>query len=123
MPTRHGPCITTKLTFSEDQVRQLHTTNDKVLDRTKAIDIEIILIRNRLRCKGHNDIMQMPDERRVKAFLFGELKEGPRKVSWPLLKYKDTLKDILKRGGILNTWTDATEADRQTWCRLQRMSA
>lgn len=37
-----------------------YVTNDEVLDRATATDIEIILIRNRLRWTGH--VARMPDE-------------------------------------------------------------
>ena len=66
-----------------------------MLDRAKTADIEIILIRNRLRWMGH--VARMPGERPVKALLYGELAEGTRRVGRPLLRFEDTLMDILKR--------------------------
>ena len=65
-------------------------TNDEVLDRAKSTALEIILTRNRLRWMGH--CCTMPDERPVKALLYGVL---------VLL-----LKDILKRGVALGTWRE-----------------
>ena len=59
-------------------------TNDEVLDRAKSTDIEIILIRSRLRWMGH--VAGMPDEQLVKALLFGVLEEGSRRVGRPLLR-------------------------------------
>ena len=47
--------------------------NGEVLDRAKSTDIEIILIRNRLRWMGH--VARMPDEWPVKALLYGVLEE------------------------------------------------
>ena len=46
----------------------------------------------------------MADERPVKPFPYGKPTEGLRKVGRPLLRCKDTIKDILKRGGALNMW-------------------
>ena len=46
---------------------------------------------------GH--VVRIPDERPVIALLCRELAEGSRKVGSPFLGFKDTLKDILKRGG------------------------
>ena len=63
-----------------------------------------VLIRNRLRWMGH--VANKPDERPVKALLSGLLEEGSRRVERPLLRYKDTLKDILKRGAALVTWRE-----------------
>jgi hypothetical protein len=55
-----------------------HVTNDDVLDRATATDIEIILIRNRLHWMGY--VARMPDERPAKDFLYGELAECSRRV-------------------------------------------
>ena len=90
-------------------------TNDEVLDHAKSTDIEIILVRNRLRWMGH--VARMPDVRPVKALLYGVLEEGSRRVGRPLLRYKDTLKDILKRGAALGTWREIV-TDRLAWRRL-----
>ena len=69
--------------------------NDEVLDRANT-DIEIMLTRK-------------ANDRRVEAFLFGELTEAPRRVGLPPLIFKDTLKSILKCGRVLETWKDAIE--------------
>ena len=60
----------------------------------------------------------MPEERPVKALLNGQLAEGSRKFSRPFLKFKDTLKDILKRGAVLFSWRNIV-ADRPGWRRLE----
>ena len=78
-----------------------YITNDEVLDRAVAEDIENILIRNRLRWMGH--VVRLPDERPTKALLYGALAKGSRKTGRPLLQYRDTIKDILNRGGALHT--------------------
>ena len=90
-------------------------TNNEVLDHAKSMDIEIILVRNRLRWMGH--VARMQDVRPVKVLLYGVLEEGSRRVGRPLLWYKDTLKDILKRGAALGTWREIV-TDRLAWRRL-----
>ena len=60
--------------------------------KANVLDIEIKLLKNRLRWMGH--ICRMNDTKPVKALLFGEL-EGSRKVGRPLLRYKDTCKMAL----------------------------
>ena len=92
-----------------------YITNNEVLHQARATDIEIILIRNRLRWMGH--VARMPDDRPVKALLYGVLNEGTRRVGRPLLRFKDTIKDILKRGGAIDYWRDAVN-DRLAWRRL-----
>ena len=79
-----------------------YITNDEILDCSKSAEIEITLIRNRLCWIGH--VACVPDERPVKALFYGELTEGSRKLGHPLRRYKDTIKNILKYGGSLNTW-------------------
>ena len=51
--------------------------------------------------------------RLAKAFLCVELAEGRRKVGRPLLRFEDTIKDVLKGGDVLNTWTECVN-DRLT---------
>ena len=63
-----------------------------MLERANVLDMEIKLLKNRLRWVGH--ICRMNDTRPVKALLFGEL-EGSRKVGRPLLCYMDTCKIII----------------------------
>ena len=89
-----------------------YVTNDEVLERAKTEDIENILIRNRLRWLGH--VVRIPDERPVKNLLYSELAEGTRKVGRPFLRFKDTMKDMLKRGGVLDIWKSVA-TDRLEW--------
>jgi len=63
-----------------------------VLERANVLDIEIKLLKNRLRWMGHIC--------RVKALLFGEL-EGSRKVDRPL-RYKDMSKMALQCSEVLH---------------------
>ena len=86
-------------------------SNEEVLERANVLDIDIKLLKNRLRWMGH--ICRMNDTRAVKALLFGEL-EGSRKVGRPLLCYKGTCKMALQRSEVLNEW-NAVVNDRNKW--------
>ena len=77
-------------------------SNEEVLQRADAEDIEITLIKSRLRWLGH--VSRMDDNRPVKALMYGELDKGTRPVGRPKLRYKDTCKSILKSGRILDQW-------------------
>ena len=89
-----------------------YITNDEVLDRAVTEDIENKLIRNRLRWVGH--VVRLPDDGPTKALPYGELAQGSRKTGRTLLRYRDTIKDILNRGGALHTWRDAV-MERTEW--------
>ena len=53
-----------------------YITNDEVLDRAMAEDIENILIRNRLGWVEH--VVRLLADRPTKALLYGELAQGSR---------------------------------------------
>ena len=59
----------------------------------------------------------MPKTKAVKALLYGELAEGKRKVGHPMLRLKDTIKDVLKRGEVLDSWTESVD-NRPEWRKL-----
>jgi len=73
-----------------------YITNDEVLDRAMAEDIENIFIRNRLLWVGH---VRLPDDRPTKALFYGELAQGSRKTGSPLLRYK-----VTNDQGYLESW-------------------
>ena len=78
--------------------------NEEVLRRTNVEDIEIKLVRSRLRWLGH--LCRMGDDRRAKQLLYSELVNGSQThpVGHPKLRFKDTLKTTLKCGSILDMW-------------------
>ena len=87
-------------------------SNEEVLRRSGAEDIEIILIKSRLRWIGH--VARMNDDRPVKSLMYGELDKGSRSVGRPKLRYKDTCKSVLKLGRMLDSWQDIA-GDRPVW--------
>ena len=83
-------------------------------------DIEILLVRSRLRWLGH--VSRMEDDRPVKSLLYGELTEGTRPVGRPKLRYKDTCKSALKCGGnALGQWKAKVE-NRTEWRHMIRQT-
>ena len=79
-------------------------SNEEVLQRSGAEDIEIILIKSRLRWLGH--VARMNGDRTVKSLMYGELFKGSRSVGRPKLRYKNTCKSVLKLGKMLDSWQD-----------------
>ena len=63
-------------------------------------DIEIKLVRNRLRRLGH--LSGKEDESHaVNALLFGELNDGKCPIGRPKIHYKDTCRCALRRGDVM----------------------
>ena len=89
-----------------------YVSNEEVLTRSGVEDIEITLDRSRLRWLGH--VTKMPNERPVKALLYGELEEGIRRTGRPMLRFKATCKSALKCGDALEDW-QTTVLDRPAW--------
>lgn len=73
--------------------------NTEVLSRSGVPGIESFLFSHRLRWAGH--VMRMDDNRLPKKIMLSELEQQGgktgREVGRPLLRYKDTLKDTLKK--------------------------
>lgn len=95
----HQRCFRTILNIkSEDYI-----TNIEVLQTSKCIRIEAMLLKIQLRWAGH--ISRMEDHRLPKMTSFGELASGPRDISGQYKRYKDTLKKGLIANGInLENW-------------------
>ena len=80
-------------------------SNEEVLRRAGVEDIELKLVGNRLRLIGH--------------ICHSELFHGSRPVGRPYLRFKDTCKNALKCGHVLNLWKTVAD-NRQEWRRLIR---
>ena len=87
-------------------------SNEEVLKRAGVEDIETMLIRSRLRWLGH--ICRMDDTRAPKQLMYGELARGSRPVGRPKLRFRDTCKNALKCGEVLNGWQSFVNC-RQEW--------
>ena len=82
-------------------------------------DIEILLLRSRLRWLGH--VSRIDDDRPVKSLFYGELTEGRRPVGRPKLRYKDACKSALKCGNVLGQWK-ATVENTTEWRHMIRQT-
>ena len=89
-------------------------SNEEVLRQADAEDIEMTLIKSRLRWLGH--VSRMDDDRPVKTLMYGELDKYTPPVGRPKLRYKDTCKSVLKSGRFLDRWQDLV-VDRPLWRR------
>ena len=69
--------------------------NTEVLSRCKIPGIESFLFLHRLRWAGH--LMRMENKRLPKKLLLSELADGARSIGRPLLRYKDTIKQAMKK--------------------------
>ena len=78
-----------------DQMGSIYQYNEEALTRAGLEDMEIKLVRNRLRWLGHVSWKEV--ERPVEALLFGELNDGKRSIGRPKIRYKDTCKCALSR--------------------------
>jgi hypothetical protein len=67
------------------QVERLYVSNEDVLRRADAEDIEITLIKSRLRWFGHVSVKNR-NNRPVKAIMYGELDKGTRPIGGPKLR-------------------------------------
>lgn len=73
-------------------------TVHEVLNLATSEYIEAVLTRKLFRWLGH--VARMPDDR-------VEVGVEKRRIGRPLLRYKDTLKDLLEKGYVLHTWSEA----------------
>ena len=62
------------------------------------------------------------NERTVKSLLFGVLNEGLRTVGRPKLRFKDSLKSILKKGNILQSWSHSVQNHPECRSMIQSVS-
>ena len=87
--------------------------NTEVLKRAGLMSIPSMLIQRRLRWLGH--VHRMETQRLPREILYGELRDGARRVGRPLLRFKDSIKRDLKAAFINATSWEDTAADRVTW--------
>ena len=95
-----------------------YISNEEVLRRADVEDMEVKLVRTRLRWLGH--VCRMEEDRPVKELLYCELTHGSRPVGQPKLRFKDTCKSALKCGHVLDQWS-STVSNRAEWKRLTRV--
>ncbi len=88
-------------------------SNTIVLQRADLPSIPTLLIQRRLRWLGH--VHRMEPDRLSRQVLYGELWEGARRVSQPLLRFKDVCKRDLRLADLNpNSW-EVLAQDRDVW--------
>ena len=87
--------------------------NTEVLDRAGLLSMPALLSHRRLRWLGH--VHRMDLHRLPRETLYGELRDGARRVGRPQLRFKDVCKRDMKGAQInADTW-EALAKDRDTW--------
>ena len=74
---------------------QDRVTNTDVLQICCITGIEVFLLKAQLRWAGH--VMRMPDDRIPKQVFCGQLAVGTRPQCGPVRRYKDSLKETMKK--------------------------
>ena len=95
--------------------------NTEVLERAGLMSIPSLLIQRRLRWLCH--VHRMEPDRLPREILYGELREGARRVGRPLLRYKNDSKRDLRAAQIdTSTWEDIAK-HWDTWRQSVKVGA
>ena len=84
-----------------------------ILQRTGMVSAECLLLRNGLRWAGH--VLRMPDSRLPKQVFYGQLTEGNRNIGRPKLRFKDHVKQAMKKFNLNPMHLESTAANRSQW--------
>ena len=85
----------------------------QILERSNCTSIEAILTKRQLRWTGH--VIRMPDNRLPKQILYGQLETGLRRPGGPKKRYKDQIKNSLKKCKIPPVNLERLANDRKAW--------
>ena len=86
-----------------------------ILERTGMVSAECMLLRNGLRWAGH--VFRMSDPRMPKQVFYGQLTEGSRNIGRPKKRYKDHIKQTMKKFNLDPGCLETAAADRGEWRR------
>ncbi|KAL2090150.1 hypothetical protein ACEWY4_014838 [Coilia grayii] len=108
----HQRCLRKILRISWEDRR----TNISVLKEANIASITTTIARHQLRWTGH--VIRMPNNRLPKQILYGQLKEGKRMQGGQKKRYKDMVKEHLRKCCFnLNKW-EAAALKRDEWSRM-----
>ena len=88
----------------------------EVLQRAEMESTHALLLRSQLRWAGH--VLRMDDNCLPKRLLYGELTVGKRPLGRPKKRYKDTLKEALKKCDIPHSTWEQRAQNRVEWRSL-----
>ena len=88
-------------------------TNTDVLQICGITGIEAFLLQAQLRCVGH--VMRMPDDRIPKHVFCGQLAVGTRPQCGLVRRYKDSLKENMKKCEMQPSTLSIDSQDRSNW--------
>jgi len=92
---------------------QDRVTNTDVLQICGITGIEVFLLKAQLRWAG--DVMRMPDDRIPKQVFCGQLAVGTRPQCGPVRRYKDSLKETMKKCEMKPSTLSTDSQDRSNW--------
>jgi len=95
---------------------QDRVTNTDVLHICGTMGIEAFLLKAQLQWVGH--VMRMPDSRIPKQVFCGRLAVGSRPQCGPVRRYKDTVKENIKKCGMNPSTLGSDSQDRSAWRSL-----
>ena len=97
---------------------QDRNSNLQVLDMTKSISIEAMILKSRLHWVGH--VIGLEDNRLPKQLMPGKLASGKRKQGTPLKSFKDCVKASISHAEIIPKDLEPRAHDRTGWRALTR---
>lgn len=98
-----------------------YRTNTSVLEEAGIPTITAIIAQHQLRWTGH--VIRMQDSRLPKQVLYSQLLQGKRAPGGQKKRYKDNIKDNIRKCHIpLNTW-ETTVRNRPAWRKVVREGA
>ena len=90
-----------------------YVTNIAVIEKVQASCIKATIIKHRLSWTGH--VCRMSETRLLRQILNSELRTGKRPRGYPLRRYKDQLKQTMKKSNIhYKIWEEQAQ-NRNLW--------
>ena len=96
-------------------------SNTEVPECAGLMSMPSLLIQSRLRWLS--DVHCMEPDRLLREIIYGELREGARRVGRPLLRYKDVNKRDLRASQIVTSDWDGIAKRRDTWRQSNKAGA
>ncbi len=95
-----------------------HVPHTEILKKTNSRSIEAMITQRQLQWLGH--VIRMPPCRLPRRVLYGQLHHGRRSAGGPKKRYKDQMKNALKKCKIRPEDLEDVAADRTIWQKLCR---